>query len=242
MKKTMRLAWGALLGLGLVGCGPMEEQESPLAQDEQSLEAGCTTLGSNINTHACGHYNTAADHVARTASATRSTTTAPDISTTHKAYDIALPAGAEGSVKYTPTSTGSVVFYRNNNAAFTVVNASTSATVAPALNNTPSVCGLTYASVYDLTAGTTYILAAGPVAGNAITVVAEYLNDNRVRYYLDSDNDGYGGTTSVYTACVPPSGYITPRFDCNDANVSVNPGATEVCGNGVDDNCDGVSC
>jgi len=33
-------------------------------------------------------------------------------------------------------------------------------------------------------------------------------------------------------------GYCVSEGDCNDANGAVNPGATEVCGNGIDDDCD----
>lgn len=54
----------------------------------------------------------------------------------------------------------------------------------------------------------------------------------------DQDTDGYG-----------ISGLLQCRFpqaDCNDQNASVNPAATEVCGDGIDNNCNGetdeVSC
>ncbi|RYZ38719.1 MAG: hypothetical protein EOO71_22785 [Myxococcaceae bacterium] len=248
MMKTKRIALSALLSLGLVACGPMEEPESTFeAQDSQELEAGCTSLGTGITTHACTHASNPTDHVSITASATR-TTSAPAISTKHKAYDLALPSGAEGSVTYVPATTGSYAFFRTQNVALTVVNGSTSATVASALTHTVSAsgCSLVSVSVYDLTAGTTYILATGPATGNAITVVPEFLNDTRTRYYQDADGDGYGNNaTSVYTACTPPSGYTTQRFDCNDtpgSGAGINPGAAEICGNGIDDNCDGSQC
>lgn len=33
---------------------------------------------------------------------------------------------------------------------------------------------------------------------------------------------------------------FTKRFDCNDRNASIFPGAEEICGDGVDQNCDGI--
>ncbi|MBK6363887.1 MAG: putative metal-binding motif-containing protein [Saprospiraceae bacterium] len=57
-------------------------------------------------------------------------------------------------------------------------------------------------------------------------------------YYADADNDSYGDATVTTMACSPPSGYVTDNTDCNDNNVLVNPGATEIC-NGLDDDCDG---
>lgn len=47
---------------------------------------------------------------------------------------------------------------------------------------------------------------------------------------VDSDSDGY----DAYNAAGCPTG-----DDCNDNNFSVNPGATEVCGDGIDNDCTG---
>jgi hypothetical protein len=103
-------------------------------------------------------------------------------------------------------------------------------------------------------------LAAGDVIATALTAVEP----------LDSDRDGYtnlaeikaltqpGDATSkpgtTVTSCVDadkdgfyviagscalPAGAPTAS-DCNDANVAVYPGATELCSNGIDDNCNGL--
>jgi hypothetical protein len=54
-------------------------------------------------------------------------------------------------------------------------------------------------------------------------------------YFVDSDLDGFGTTVSQLV-CASTVGYSTNSNDCNDANGSVYPGATEIC-NGLDDNC-----
>jgi hypothetical protein len=65
--------------------------------------------------------------------------------------------------------------------------------------------------------------------------------DNGVQstFYRDNDGDGYGDANNTVLACSAPSGYVSDATDCNDNNSAVNPGASEVCGNGIDDNCNG---
>jgi beta-glucanase (GH16 family) len=58
-------------------------------------------------------------------------------------------------------------------------------------------------------------------------------------WYRDNDVDGFGNNAITQAACTQPIGYVTNNTDCNDNNAAVNPGATEVCGNGIDDNCAG---
>ncbi|HCI57517.1 MAG TPA: hypothetical protein DFH96_01950 [Bacteroidetes bacterium] len=67
------------------------------------------------------------------------------------------------------------------------------------------------------------------------------VDDNIVNstYYADADGDGFGNPLVDSSACAPPIGYVLNNTDCNDANNAIYPGATEVCGNGIDDDCDG---
>ncbi len=65
--------------------------------------------------------------------------------------------------------------------------------------------------------------------------------DQLKTFYADADADGYGDANVTLIACTPPPGYITMAGDCNDANSSIHSGATEICGNNVDDNCNGLT-
>ena len=57
-------------------------------------------------------------------------------------------------------------------------------------------------------------------------------------FYLDNDDDGFGGTTTRVT-CTQPSGYVVDGDDCDDNDDSIFPGATEICDGSVDEDCDG---
>ncbi len=57
-------------------------------------------------------------------------------------------------------------------------------------------------------------------------------------WYTDADNDGYPGTTS--SRCEPPAGSSSAGGDCDDNAVAVYPGATELCGDSIDQDCTGT--
>ncbi len=66
---------------------------------------------------------------------------------------------------------------------------------------------------------------------------------NPAMYYTDRDLDGYGdGEGYLLTECeVAESNYIANKNgDCDDSNENINPGASEICGNNVDENCNGI--
>jgi len=48
----------------------------------------------------------------------------------------------------------------------------------------------------------------------------------------DNDGDGYGNPASPYCP--------DPELDCDDSDAAVNPGRTENCANGIDDDCDSL--
>ena len=60
-----------------------------------------------------------------------------------------------------------------------------------------------------------------------------------VTVYADGDFDGYGNEASSSTACDPPPGFIDVAGDCDDADASSYPGASEVC-DGADNDCNGA--
>ena len=67
------------------------------------------------------------------------------------------------------------------------------------------------------------------------------------RYYLDADGDGYSPGDYQDAESDPGATWYTAgeltaiSGDCNDSNAAINPGATEVCGNEVDEDCDGTA-
>jgi hypothetical protein len=60
-------------------------------------------------------------------------------------------------------------------------------------------------------------------------------------YYEDLDGDGFGSSNSIQS-CLPIGSFNTLNTgDCLDNNDQAYPGAAEICGNGLDDNCDGFT-
>lgn len=59
----------------------------------------------------------------------------------------------------------------------------------------------------------------------------------KTTYYEDADGDGYGNMEVTQESCEQPPGYVTDHTDCDDTRAAVNPGATEIKRNGIDDDC-----
>jgi len=57
-------------------------------------------------------------------------------------------------------------------------------------------------------------------------------------WYADTDGDGYGDAGSDENSCLQPSGYISDATDCDDDDDTINPGADEICNDGIDNDCD----
>jgi MYXO-CTERM domain-containing protein len=59
-------------------------------------------------------------------------------------------------------------------------------------------------------------------------------------FFLDGDLDGYGDPLREVQACRAATGRAATGDDCDDDRADVNPGATDACGDDVDQDCSGV--
>lgn len=58
--------------------------------------------------------------------------------------------------------------------------------------------------------------------------------------YPDNDTDGYGVTELGEPACPERPDWVFRDGDCDDDNSAISPGKSEVCPDGLDNDCDGV--
>jgi len=58
-------------------------------------------------------------------------------------------------------------------------------------------------------------------------------------WYADDDGDGFGDAGAETFDCEPGAGWVADDRDCDDANSSIHPDATEICDE-LDNDCDGM--
>ena len=57
--------------------------------------------------------------------------------------------------------------------------------------------------------------------------------------YADTDGDGFGNAAQSMNVCVAPPHYVADSTDCNDLDPAVYPGAYDIPGDGIDNDCIG---
>jgi hypothetical protein len=62
-----------------------------------------------------------------------------------------------------------------------------------------------------------------------------------VTVYRDADGDTYGNPAMSAMRCGTCGGYAANNTDCNDGNAGIHPGASDLCGNGIDEDCSGTA-
>jgi hypothetical protein len=100
-----------------------------------------------------------------------------------------------------------------------------------------NAAGCSTTNTYDVT-----IATPGVEVCNGLDDDCDGMIDDGVllAYYEDNDMDSYGDplSTPILSCTVPMGNYVANDDDCNDADAGVNPGATEICDNMVDEDCD----
>ncbi|MEZ5357864.1 MAG: putative metal-binding motif-containing protein [Candidatus Zixiibacteriota bacterium] len=64
-------------------------------------------------------------------------------------------------------------------------------------------------------------------------------------FFADTDGDGFGDINSFVIACAAPPGYVADGTDCDDTSPAIYPGAVDIPGDGIDQDCSGgdaVNC
>ncbi|MFH1308382.1 MAG: MopE-related protein, partial [archaeon] len=73
----------------------------------------------------------------------------------------------------------------------------------------------------------------------SLSVIENYTCENQT-YFIDADNDTYGNPVISISSCIQPIGYVLNNTDCNDNNSSINPSASEICNDSIDNNCNNL--
>ncbi|NOY27372.1 MAG: hypothetical protein GXP62_16015 [Oligoflexia bacterium] len=106
-----------------------------------------------------------------------------------------------------------------------------------AFSATPGDCDDTN---FDVNPGVDELCSTIGVDDNCNDLVDEASAADAVTFYRDADGDGYGLSTDTTSACAAPDGYVDNTGDCDDNCDVCWTGASEVCNDYLDNDCDGT--
>jgi len=103
--------------------------------------------------------------------------------------------------------------------------------ITPAPGYHVAAAGGTCGGTLDGNTYTTAVVTAGCAVDFSFCLLETFFEDN--------DGDGFGNPAVAIQACEIPPGHAAINGDCNDNDESINPDAAEICGDSVDQDCDG---
>ncbi|UPQ80773.1 GEVED domain-containing protein [Flavobacterium azooxidireducens] len=109
-------------------------------------------------------------------------------------------------------------------------------------SGTISYTGGNAATVYariSTTSPTSYTATAVSSFGCESEAIVSLSVTPATTWYADTDGDGFGNDAVTLQACTQPVGYVAVGGDCNDNANTIYPGATEICYDGILQNCNG---
>lgn len=77
------------------------------------------------------------------------------------------------------------------------------------------------------------------VAHSALTSHLRHGDSLPREFHLDADGDGAGDPDLSMWACEAPLHHVADASDCDDGDAALRPGALDLCGDGIDQDCSG---